>query len=68
MALVKCIDLRNEAALRQFALPAELLPRRAPTDGYRFPSTQHSPDRALSTDRPSAGADRTWRRDTVPAE
>jgi len=36
MALVKCIDPRNEAALRQFALPAELLPRRAPTGGYRY--------------------------------
>jgi hypothetical protein len=37
MALVKCVDPRNEAALRQFALPVELLPRRAQqTGGYRY--------------------------------
>jgi hypothetical protein len=37
MAFVKCVDPRNEAALRQFALPVELLPRSAQQlGGYRY--------------------------------
>lgn len=37
MAFVKCVDPRNEAALRQFALPVELLPRGAQQmGGYRY--------------------------------
>jgi hypothetical protein len=37
MALVKCVDPRDEETLRQYAMPAEFLPRRAaPNGGYRY--------------------------------